>query len=73
MKWYEYRNKLINLEKFETIAKYDDSDEGKWYLISFEIMNNSNRFVFDTEQERDAEFEKIKTILGIRDHTSRCC
>ncbi len=62
--WYNYKDKLINIEKFDTISKYDEPD-GNWYLIIFSFMHNADRILFDNKEERDAEFEKIKALIGI--------
>ena len=63
MKWYKYKEVLINLDRIYRLDIPSD-DTG----IVFSFSKNDWEFLnFTSEEERDAEYEKIKYLLGIED------
>lgn len=72
--WYEYENEWIKLDSVETLKVEEiilfNGDRALEVTLYFPIHQKYLRLVGDNRQ---AEFEKIKSLLGIRDHTSRCC
>ncbi len=77
MKWYNYtETDFINLESCENIFFDNSYEQGKTrpaivFLTKRQRITNS----YDTEEERDAEFAKIKILMSVdeRNYTSRCC
>ena len=72
MKWYNYKYEWINLENCYRIVcnKFEKTD----IITFFSDSNNcGNIFCYESNQERDAEFEKIKALMGIKDYTSCGC
>ena len=70
MKWYNYKNYWVNLEYCSFIYLWP-----KQPGISFWSCNDedSQKWEYSSFEERDAEFEKIKALMGVKDFTSRCC
>jgi hypothetical protein len=69
MKWYNYKLQYINIEKCFGINVGINSK-------SICFLYDSDKFEsieYKTYDERDAEFAKIKILMGIEDFTSRCC
>lgn len=68
MKWYNYKDQWVNLEHVATIRLYDFSDfkgapnPGLVFNIKAEILE----LTFKTFEDRDAEFEKIKALMGVK-------
>lgn len=63
MLWYEKKNFIVDLHHVVRITRayYD-----KIFIINFYLsMRNDDyySFYYETEQERDKEFEKIRDIL----------
>jgi hypothetical protein len=76
MNWYNYKDNWINLAFVRSIQlksfKVTGENQMLW-CISFDNNERGEWFVFDSQEERDAEFEKIKERMGIKDYQSRCC
>ena len=74
MKWYNYKDDWINIEKVDAFHIYETSypNQKNGLNISFHF-GDSRKIVSWTPNESDAEFEKIKALMGIKDYTSRCC
>ena len=73
MKWYNYSMHWINLECCNYIKI-----SGRTPQMEFHMNNGDTlEFVMKDKQERDAEFEKIKALMGVsiaQDWTpGRCC
>lgn len=76
MKWYNYKDQWFNLEYVKLIKfkEYIYVDNSKRFVIEFTNDSTDNHeSIFKTLEERDAEFAKIKNLMGIEDFTSRCC
>lgn len=67
MKWYNYKHIWINIEKIIVIKIYNEKIG--FYGQEYHIED----IFFKNNEERDAEFAKIKILMGIEDFTSRCC
>ena len=70
MKWYNYKDKWYEFSRAVLISTYEPH-KLIVYFSGFE--DDYIRIIFESEEERDAEFEKIKALMGIYEHTSRCC
>lgn len=70
MKWYRWKDRLINLKNIFGIYKSFQTTS-----ISFLYSPNDYEVIeYYNEKERDAEFEKICALLGCEEKTqSRCC
>ncbi len=66
MKWYNYKDEWVNIDLCFNIYI------GKRKLI-FYNNGESVECNYETNEERDAEFAKIKILMGVVDFTSRCC
>ncbi len=60
MKWYSYKNQWIDISKCYNIHFYEER------CISFatDSVGVSDMIEYITKEERDAEFEKIKSLMG---------
>lgn len=74
MKWYNYQNRWIDIEKVKIITFRDDDG------LIFRFSGNDDDYYFvyyNDEEERDAEFEKIKVLMGVSIEQDwkpgRCC
>lgn len=71
-KWYEHNDKYYDLEKVKKIYKYDNKNYSAYngneiYSIDYWVYLDKNILWFNTEQERDNEFDRIKKLLGIEE------
>jgi hypothetical protein len=80
MKWYNWKYKSINLDYVISINFVEKEEMDEEYchryraFIEFHMSTAvTSKIEYKDYAERDAEFEKIKALMGIRDHTSRCC
>jgi len=68
MKWYNYKNKWYDIEKLEYIelhtCVYNNGTEK--YQINFNFQGNFEYLSFDSMEERDMQFEKIKALMGVK-------
>ena len=72
MSWYNYKSRWIDIDK----CFYFNLNETDELRLTYSTDTNEDSycyFIYDTKQERDEEFEKIKKLMGIHEHTSRCC
>jgi hypothetical protein len=70
MKWYNYKDKWLNIEHCYGILKMNTSS------LKFIFPGDGQDCLeiwYRDDEEREAEFEKIKILMGIEDFTSRCC
>lgn len=72
MKWYNYKDQWINIDNTIAIEICHDT------LIRFHFSGDDVlQGLYNSKEERDAEFEKIKALMGIGakdDWTpGRCC
>jgi len=79
MKWYNYDKTWINLENVDgfTVSKTTYPNQNDGLSLTFHFGNVSNKINF-TPNESDAEFAKIKALMGVNDKTNdwssgRCC
>jgi len=71
MKWYNYKEYWINMELCSHIYIWPDTPGIS--LWSIDNSADSTKWEYSSFEERDAEFEKIKALMGVKDFTSRCC
>lgn len=74
MKWYNYQNRWIDIEKVKIIALRDN------YGLIFRFSGNEDDyyvFNYEDQKECNAEFEKIKVLMGVSIEQDwkpgRCC
>ena len=75
MKWYNYKHIWVNIENICYITleePYKDNTCQIWFHCGDGHTNILN-IAFYTLEERDAEFAKIKELMGVKDYQSRCC
>lgn len=72
MRWYNYKKYWINLDKCYRID-CDLLEREKEICFYTDSINAGDIVRYDTEEERNAEFFRIKNLIGIKDYTSRCC
>jgi hypothetical protein len=70
MKWYNYKDKWIDISRVGFITNKYDLEIELWFSL---LPEDWIQFVYKSKEERDAEFAKIKILMGIEDFTSRCC
>ncbi len=70
MKWYNYKEKWIDISRVGFISNKYDLEIQIWFSL---LPEDWIQFVYKSKEERDAEFAKIKILMGIEDFTSRCC
>jgi hypothetical protein len=69
MKWYNYKHFWVDIAKCYTILLIE-------HKIKFIFYGNGDDYLeinYKNKKEFDAEFAKIKLLMGIEDYTSRCC
>lgn len=74
MKWYNYEQVWVNLDRVDgfVISKKSYPNEKDGITICFHFGETSHAINF-TPSESETELEKIKELMGIKSHTSRCC
>jgi len=60
MKWYNYNLIWIDIEKCHEIILGINTA-----CIRFQFNNDNETIEYQNREERDAEFEKIKVLMGI--------
>lgn len=66
--WYFHKNKAVNLDKIDLIQRTENSFSTGRYEIQLTCYSSKDRpviFFFDTETQRDKEFDVILSILKI--------
>lgn len=69
MKWYNYKDMWIDINKCYGILLIE-------HMIRFVFFGNGDDYIeisYKSIAHRDAEFDKIKELMGIKSHISRCC
>ena len=61
MKWYNYKDKWVNIECLVAIELFQER-QVLFYAIG---QSDSFKIFYDDYKERDAEFEKIKALMGV--------
>ncbi len=63
----------INIEDISFIRIWDDHRIQISSDLNKKSYEDGMLIGFKDKNERDAEFAKIKILMGIEDYTSRCC
>lgn len=66
--WYFNKNKAINLDKVDLIQRTENSYSVGRYEIQLTCFSHKDKpviFFFDTENQRDREFDAILSILKV--------
>jgi hypothetical protein len=69
MTWYNYKLIWIDIEKCYSIILSTEKIKIFIQAANEDVIE----LYFKSDEERDAEFEKIKDLMGIKGYTSRCC
>ena len=68
MKWYNYSLQWINIEYCNHIKVSARTSHIELFMNNGDIID----FYYKDSKERDAEFEKIKALMGVYDEEMKC-